>query len=151
MVANFVWAFRRLDALRAEDGEGRAELSIALVVEDEWLVRLELAEALETQGWTVLEANAGDTALQLLRDNPDIALLVTDIRLPGAVSGWDVADAFRVTNVKAAIIYCSGNPCDPDRQVPDSVFLSKPCRIDLLIETSLKLCPDVPENRKRIE
>ena len=55
------------------------------------------------------------------------------------MTGWDVADAFRAANAHVAIIYCSGNPCDPKRQVADSVFLTKPCRMDRLLEASVKL------------
>ena len=56
-----------------------------LVVEDEWLLRLELAEELTSAGWRVLEAGSGEDALQLLAGLQDqgekIDFLVTDIRL----------------------------------------------------------------------
>jgi len=65
-----------------------------------------------------------------------IDLLVTDIRLPGAVNGWDVAEKYREARRDIAVIYCSGNPSDKARQVQDSVFLSKPCRIDLLVHAA---------------
>ena len=114
-------------------------MAVALVVEDEWLVRMEIAEALDGGGWTVLEASTGETALAMRDHNPAIDLVVTDIRLPGPVTGWDVADAFRAANPNIAILYCSGNPCDPERQVADSVFLSKPCRMDRLLKVSVEL------------
>jgi two-component system, response regulator PdtaR len=122
-------------------GEGSLELAVALVVEDEWLVRMEIAEALETHGWTVLEAGTGEAALLARDHDPAIELVVTDIRLPGPVTGWDVADAFRAANPQTAVIYCSGNACEPKRQVPGSVFLTKPCRMDRLVEASVKLSP----------
>ena len=118
-------------------------MAVALVVEDEWLVRMEMAEALGDAGWTVLEAGTGEAALLVLKADPPVDLVVTDIRLPGPLSGWDVADAFRAANAKTGIIYCSGNACEPLRQLADSVFLTKPCRIDLLLATGLKLCPHV--------
>lgn len=116
-------------------------MAVALVVEDEWLVRMEIADALAARGWLVHEAGSGETALLFLRLDPPVDLVVTDIRLPGPVTGWDVADAFRAVSDKTAIIYCSGNACDPARQLTGSVFLSKPCRIDFLLEMSVKLCP----------
>jgi CheY-like chemotaxis protein len=119
------------------------DVAVALVVEDEWLVRMELAEALEGAGWTVREASTGEAALLVLKADPPVDLIVTDIRLPGALSGWDVADAFRAANQKVGIIYCSGNTCEPLRQLVDSVFLTKPCRIDLLLATGMKLCSHV--------
>lgn len=118
-------------------------MAVALVVEDEWLVRMELAEALGERGWLVLEASSGEAALLLVKTDPPVDLVVTDIRLPGTVTGWDVADAFRAASEKTAIIYCSGNACDPLRQLAGSVFLSKPCRIDFLLEMSVKLCPGI--------
>ena len=116
--------------------KGVAKLAIALVVEDEWLVRMEIAEALDADGWTVLEASTGEAALAMVDHNPAIDLVVTDIRLPGPATGWDVADAFRAANADVAIIYCSGNACDPERQVTDSVFLTKPCRMDYLLKAA---------------
>lgn len=114
-------------------------MAVALVVEDEWLVRMEIAEALDAGGWTVLEASTGEAALAMLDHNPAIDLIVSDIRLPGPATGWDVADAFRAANARVAVIYCSGNACDPNRQVTNSVFLTKPCRINQLLEVSAKL------------
>ena len=118
-------------------------MAVALVVEDEWLVRMEMAEALGDAGWTVLEASTGEAALLVLKADPPIDLVVTDIRLPGPLTGWDVADAFRAANAKTAVIYCSGNAREPLRQLVDSVFLTKPCRIDLLLATGVRLCPHV--------
>jgi CheY-like chemotaxis protein len=118
-------------------------VAVALVVEDEWLVRMEMAEALVERGWLVLEANSGEAALLMLKADPHVDLVVTDIRLSGPTTGWDVADAFRAVDETTGIIYCSGNPCDPRRQLAGSVFLSKPCRIDFLLEMSVKLCPGI--------
>ena len=107
-----------------------------MVVEDEWLVRMEIADALSEVGWHVLEAATGEAALELLEKGQQIDLLVTDIRLPGPVSGWDVAEKYREACSDIVVIYCSGNPSDKARQVRDSVFLTKPCRMDLLIHAA---------------
>jgi len=108
----------------------------AVVVEDEWLVRMDIVDALSDAGWRVLEAATGEAALELLDKEQQIDLLVTDIRLPGPVSGWDVAEKYREARGNVVVIYCSGNPSDKARQVRDSVFLPKPCRIDLLIHAA---------------
>lgn len=128
--------------------KGVLNLAVALVVEDEWLVRMEIAEALDACGWTVVEASSAEAALAMLDHNPAVDLVVTDIRLPGPATGWDVADAFRAANPKVAVIYCSGNPCEPERQLPDSMFLSKPCRMDRLVEASRKLCAAAPAGKR---
>ena len=112
----------------------RGSGAVAVVVEDEWLVRMEIADALLEAGWEVMEATSGEAALEMLENGRRVELLVTDIRLPGRVNGWDVADKYRQAHKDVMVIYCSGNPVDENRRVTDSLFLPKPCRIDLLLE-----------------
>jgi CheY-like chemotaxis protein len=104
-----------------------------VVVEDEWLVRMELADALTAAGWKVIEVATGEAAITVLQQTPRIDLLVTDIRLPGPMTGWDVAEKYRAAHSDVVVIYCSGNPADKARQVKGSSFLPKPCRMDLLL------------------
>ncbi len=68
-----------------------------LVVEDEWFVREDLVLGLQQEGWIVLEADTGVGALKVLRETNTIDLLVTDIRLADAMTGWDVAEAVRAS------------------------------------------------------
>lgn len=105
------------------------------MVEDEWLVRAEIADALSDAGWEVVELATGEAALQLLQDGPPVELLVTDIRLPGPVTGWDVAEKFREKHSDVIVVYCSGNAIDERRKVKGSTFLAKPCRMDLLLKS----------------
>lgn len=105
---------------------------VALVVEDEWLVRFEIADILEEAGWSVLEAATGERALEFLEGTLRIDLLVTDIRLPGVIDGWEVALQLRRSRPAVFIIYCSASPPNDPRRVDDSFFLDKPCRPDVL-------------------
>ncbi len=57
---------------------------LALVLEDEEDVRQTLCEQLHQLGWLTLETASGEEALQLLEASPDIALLISDLMLPGA-------------------------------------------------------------------
>jgi CheY-like chemotaxis protein len=107
---------------------------LGLVVEDEFLLRLELVEELGRAGWQVVEAASGEEAVNLLQTNPDF--LISDIRLPGAIDGWQVAEAARRHNPQIPVIYVSANPIDAKRRVPGSAFLGKP--VD--ISTLLRLC-----------
>jgi CheY-like chemotaxis protein len=66
-----------------------------LIVEDEWLIRADIVYEFHAAGWVTLEAGSGEEALTILREGRQIDVLVTDIRLSGALSGWDVAQAFR--------------------------------------------------------
>ena len=111
----------------------------ALVVEDDWLLRQVIVNDLQEIGWTVLEAASGVGALMMLREAQSVDLLVTDIQLADAVTGWDVAEAFRLSDPKLPVIYASGNPANNGRRVTESVFLSKPIEIFELTRACRKL------------
>jgi len=98
----------------------------ALVVEDDWLVREDIAGFFRRQGWSVFETAIGAGALQMMREANRVHLLFTDINLADAITGWDVAEAGRVSHPDLAVIYASGGPKDHARLVPGSIFLSKP-------------------------
>ena len=104
-----------------------------LVVEDDWLVRADIVLSLQEEGWMVLEASTGNGALKVLLESPTVDLLITDISLDDATTGWDIAEAFRTSSPMAAVIYASGGPNDEARQVPGSIFLSKPVVISQLL------------------
>jgi CheY-like chemotaxis protein len=114
-----------------------------LVVEDEALLRLELAEELMSAGWRVLEAATGEEALKLLdriqSEQGHVDFLVTDIRLGGAVDGWDVAEACRKIWPGIPVVYVSANPIVERRRVGGSIFLSKPVEIEHLITACRRL------------
>ena len=110
-----------------------------LVVEDEWLVRDDIAGRFRQDGWTVLEAATGDDALKWLRETQTIHLLVTDISLADAMTGWDVAEAVRKVHGQIAVVYATGGANDENRRVPESIFLSKPVAVQELIITCDRL------------
>jgi DNA-binding response OmpR family regulator len=120
-----------------------------LVVEDDWLVRADIVIGLREEGWMVLEASTGDGALKALLESSALDLLITDIGLADAVTGWDVAEAFRTSRPMAPVIYASGGPTDDARQVPGSVFLSKPVVISQLLGACRSLVRGV-DDRSRL-
>jgi len=62
-----------------------------LVVEDEILVRIGLADALREGGFVVIEASNAREALAVLDARADVALVFSDIRMPGEVDGIGLA------------------------------------------------------------
>jgi two-component system, response regulator PdtaR len=62
-----------------------------LVVEDETLIRLWVADLLAENGFSVLEAKDADVALKLLESRPDVKLLFTDVQMPGSLNGMELA------------------------------------------------------------
>lgn len=78
-----------------------------LLVEDEILIRLANAESLRDAGYTVFEAASGTEALDLLKSGLPIDLLVTDISMPGALDGLEMAAAARVLFPQLPVILAS--------------------------------------------
>jgi two-component system OmpR family response regulator len=115
------------------------KIPVVLLVEDEWLVRMEVADALVEAGWQVVEIGSGEAALAYLRDGKRIDLLLTDIRLTGPVNGWEVADACRAVHPQLPVVYASANPKEDRRMVPGGEFLSKPSRTEALVATCSRL------------
>lgn len=102
-----------------------AERRRILLVEDELLLREVMAAELSDAGYEVVEA--GDAA-EAFASLTDIDLLFTDIRLPGGVDGWTIAERARETNPDLAVIYATGYSGSTPREVPGSRFFSKPYR-----------------------
>jgi CheY-like chemotaxis protein len=117
-----------------------------LVVEDDWLVREDIVLSLQQEGWIVLESATGAGALKALREAKIVDLLITDIGLADAITGWDVADAFRISRPISPVIYASGNPNNDARKVAGSVFLSKPVVISSLLATCRSLVKEATSN-----
>jgi CheY-like chemotaxis protein len=117
-----------------------------LVVEDDWLVRENVAGWFREQGWSVFDTAQGASAVKLLQETKTVHLLFTDISLADAVTGWDIAEAGREGHPHLAVIYASGGPEDRVRRVSGSIFLPKPVLPrDILGACSrLHLTPDKP-------
>jgi CheY-like chemotaxis protein len=114
---------------------------VVLVVEDEPLVRENIADELRTYGWQVLEAASGEDALKLVPDN-QIDVVFMDIQLAGQMSGWEIADTLRAQVPALPILYTSGYACDLARQVAGSLFIRKPYQPGFIIEACYNLMPD---------
>jgi len=81
-----------------------------LVVEDEFLIRLTLVEALSDEGFDVAEAETGDLALPMLQADTSIQVLLTDIQLPGILDGRSLARRARETRPNLPVLFMSGRP-----------------------------------------
>ena len=110
-----------------------------LIVEDEWLVRMEIADAFAALDFTVLESASAEDGIAALRANSSVALLVTDIRLAGQKDGWDLAREARAMSPEIAVIYLSANPPTPEKTVEGGIFIDKPARMERVTEVALEL------------
>ena len=65
---------------------------VVLIVEDEPLILMLLADYLAGEGYRVLQAENGEQAFEILASKPHLDLMVTDFRLPGGISGVEIAE-----------------------------------------------------------
>lgn len=100
-----------------------------LVVEDDSRVRRVALARLADMGYQVLEAENGRRALELLYENDDVALLFTDIVMPGGMTGDELAREVRDLRPDIAILFTSGysEPALATNEViPGAEWLRKP-------------------------
>jgi CheY-like chemotaxis protein len=64
---------------------------VILIVEDEFLLRLDSAETIENAGFEVIQAANADEAIAILKARPDIHVVFTDIQMPGSMDGLKLA------------------------------------------------------------
>jgi len=122
------------EPLAAPDIEASAPKSSGdqtiLVVEDEEDVRAHTTSILRELGYHVIEAATGATALHMLRNHADVALLFTDVGLPGGMNGKQLADAARELRPDLRILFTTGYARDAivhdGRLDPGVALLPKP-------------------------
>jgi len=68
--------------------------AVVLIVEDEMMLRMRAVDMVEDAGYTPIEAL--DEAVAILESGSDIALICTDIQMPGSMDGLGLAHARRV-------------------------------------------------------
>ncbi len=101
--------------------------SVVLVVDDDALVRVHSNLALEDAGYEVVEASNAADALVKLEERPDIAALFTDVRMPGALNGIDLANAVHARRPDIAIVVTSGVDNGTTHALPKAArFVQKP-------------------------
>jgi CheY-like chemotaxis protein len=100
---------------------------VVLVVEDEMLPRMRAIDMVEDAGYTSVEAVDADQAFAVLESRSDIALLLTDIQMPGSMDGLKLAHAVHKRWPPIKIILVSGQLKSANIDIPaDSRFLEKP-------------------------
>jgi CheY-like chemotaxis protein len=101
--------------------------AVVLVVEDEMLLRMRAVDMVEDAGFTSVEAVNADEAVAILESRSDIALLLTDIQMPGSMDGLKLAHAVHERWPPIRIILVSGQLRLASIDIPaDSRFFGKP-------------------------
>ena len=125
----------RPDARFAEAPSAAGSGQVILVAEDDERVRTVSVGALRDLGFTVLEACDGPGALGLLRAHPDVALLFTDVVMPG-MTGPELADRVTAERPGVRVLFTTGyarNAIVHQGSLrPDVQLLAKPFTVEQL-------------------
>jgi two-component system cell cycle sensor histidine kinase/response regulator CckA len=127
-------------AARAKGKEKAAELwgsGTVLLVEDEAMVRTVAERALARHGYTVLSAENGEEALEILGREKKVDLMISDVVMP-TMDGPATVRAARKTHPELPILFISGYAEEQLRKsidIPNVAFLAKPFSVQELAET----------------
>jgi len=101
--------------------------AVVLVVEDEMLLRMRAVDMVEDAGYIPVEAADADQAVAILESRSDIALMFTDIQMPGSMDGLGLAHSVHERWPPIKIIMVSGQLKLANTDIPtDSRFFEKP-------------------------
>jgi CheY-like chemotaxis protein len=103
-----------------------AKRAVILVVEDELLIRMNAVEMIE-EAFEVVEAGHAEEAIVILEGRLDVAVVFTDIQMPGSMDGLKLAAVVRLRWPPIKIVATSGQVKIGVGDLPQgSRFLQKP-------------------------
>ncbi len=108
-------------------GLSEAKRPVVLVVEDEFLLRMNAVDMIGAAGFEAVEAANADEAIEILESRRDITVVFTDIQMPGSMDGLKLAQAVRGRWPPVKIVATSGRVNVREADLPDGGrFLPKP-------------------------
>ncbi|WP_407529226.1 response regulator [Methylobacterium oryzisoli] len=111
-----------------------------LLVEDNYLLLEMLVALFDQEGVRTLTASSGEAALTLLRERGTaIGWLFTDIRLPGLIDGWTVAEVYRSLHPDRPVIYSTTSATADQRRAQGGIVLQKPFVLADVVELALMM------------
>lgn len=97
-------------------GDGR----IVLIVQEEFVTRMDIADEFDKAGFKVFQASSAESAIAILRDEPTIRVVFTDVDLPGTMDGLALAHYVRERWPPTILLVSSGRI--PDTALPPGAF-----------------------------
>lgn len=104
----------------------------ALIVEDEAILLMLVAETFRDAGYQVYEAGNGIAAVEILETHPEIDIMISDIRMPG-MNGYEVTNAALALRPTLKVVLMTGYT---EEQIPQNIanagisILRKPFEIE---------------------
>jgi two-component system, response regulator PdtaR len=106
-----------------------------LLVEDEALVRLLMADILEDAGFRVIEAANAWAALNWLEGGEDVHVLFTDVHMPPGIDGLELARRVKQRWPSIGLVITSGLARPSAEEIADhGTFLPKPCSPEWVVQ-----------------
>jgi CheY-like chemotaxis protein len=135
-------AVNGVSRLGMEPGNRRGGHETILLVEDEVAVRSSTGKLLGTLGYRVIPAASGPEALEIWKKlERNIDLLLTDVVMPGGVTGRELAEELRQQKPALKVIFVSGyslNAMNKDGDFlhrENNYFMQKPYQVQVLLDT----------------
>lgn len=123
----------------ASDGEdfpsSGSHTPVVLIVEDEALLRLSLADHLTDCGYFAIEATNAHEAIAIIQSQRSIDVVFTDVQMPGTIDGFGLAKWIRENRPDLAVFVASGfsGKLDLARELcSGELFFTKPYDLDLV-------------------
>jgi CheY-like chemotaxis protein len=117
-----------------------AKRPVVLIVEDDFLIRMNAAEMIAQAGFDVVEAASADEAILVLEERFDITVVFTDIQMPGSMDGLKLAAAIRGRWPPIKIVATSGLANVRQDDLPEGGrFLPKPYSPEQIVRTLREL------------
>jgi CheY-like chemotaxis protein len=108
--------------------------AVVPIVEDEMMIRMRAVDMVEDAGYAPVEALDADEAVAILESRSDIALMCTDIQMPGSMDGLELGHAVHERWPSIKIIVVSGQLNPPSSDLPPcSAFFGKPLEAGQMI------------------
>src|ERR1700736_985723 len=108
-------------------GLAESRRPVVLIVEDEFLLRMDAIDMIAAAGFETVEASNADEAIEILEARTDITVVFTDIQMPGSMDGLKLARAVRGRWPPIKIVATSGHVHVSETDLPaGGRFLPKP-------------------------
>jgi CheY-like chemotaxis protein len=116
---------------------------VVLIVEDEFLLRMDAVTMITAAGFAVIEAANADEAIEILEARRDITVVFTDVQMPGSMDGLKLARAVRGRWPPIKIVATSGLVDVGEKDLPEGGrFLAKPYHPHVLADVLHELTND---------
>lgn len=113
---------------------------VVLIVEDEALIRMDVADFIGSPDVLPIQASSADEALRILAERSDVDVVFTDVNMPGAMDGLQMARRIRENDPIIGLIIASGMVRVARSGLPDdAVFFEKPYDLNMVSNTIRQL------------